>query len=203
MTARSGSRRATLSVEERMARRAERAVSRQAEIDEDPVGAARQVCLDQLAVSARTRVQLERVLTRKGIPADAAASVLDRFTELGLVDDRAYAHLYVESQHRSRGLGRRALAQNLRQRGVDEELVREASEVVDGELERETAASLVRRRLPSLAAHQPDVQVRRLAGLLARKGYPPGLVYEVIREELRAVEVDADAVLGDGPGDDD
>lgn len=189
----SARRRATPSLEERVARRAERATARQADIDADPLAAARQICLDQLATSARTRVQLERVLARKGIPEEAARTVLDRYTEIQLIDDGAYAAAYVEA--RQRGHGRRSLAHGLRQRGVGEELVAAATAVVDETTEREAARVLVRRKLAGLRGQPPEVAVRRLAGMLARKGFPPGITFEVVRAELAADGADAEELL--------
>ena len=186
-------RRATPSLEERVARRAERATARQGEIDADPLAAARQICLDQLATSARTRVQLERVLARKGVPEDAARTVLDRYTEIQLIDDGAYAAAYVEA--RQGGHGRRSLAHGLRQRGIGDDLVQEATAVVDESTEREAATALVRRKLMGLRGQPPEVAVRRLAGMLARKGFPPGVTFEVVRAELAADRVDAEDLL--------
>jgi len=118
------------------------------------------------------------------VPDDAAARVLDRLTEVGLLDDEAFAHAWVETRHAGRGLARRALAHELRKRGVEDEVVDEAVEQLEPDREAETARALVRRRLPSTRRLEPQVRMRRLAGLLARKGYPGGLAMRVVREEL-------------------
>jgi regulatory protein len=143
---------------------------------------ARAIALRMLERQPRTRVELERALVRRGVPADAAASVLDRFTEVGLVDDEAFATAWVDSRHAGRGLARRALSAELRQRGVEEEIVREAVGVVSADDEEAAARALVARRLPAMARLPRDTQIRRMVGILARKGFSQGLAMKVIRD---------------------
>lgn len=162
----------------------------------DPVAVARQICLQQLEHAPRTRAELHVVLSDRGVPDDAAEAVLGRFAEVGLIDDELFARMWVTSRHRGRGLARRALAHELRHKGVDDETVRSAVDELPPELELETARALVARRLPATRGLAPDVRVRRLAGLLARKGYPAGVAFRVVREALAAEGVDAD-LLGD------
>lgn len=145
---------------------------------------ARLICLRLLTMAPRTRAQLAAALDRRGVPEDASAAVLERFTGVGLIDDAAFARAWVGSRHRGRGLARRALGQELRQRGVDSETVAAAVEELAPEAEREMAVRLVRRRLSRLHGVEPEVAVRRIAGMLARKGYPAGLAYAVVRSEL-------------------
>jgi len=151
-----------------------------------PAERARQICLDLLADRPRTRAELAAALRREGIDDDVAAEVLDRYDEVGIVDDAAYARAWVTSRHHGRGLARRALASELRRRGVDPGTVGEALTEIDGSTEEETARQLVARRLRSLPAGDPGVLLRRLVGMLARKGYPPGLAYRVVQEALAA-----------------
>src|SRR5207253_2222110 len=117
---------------------------------------------------------------------DAAARVLSRFAEVGLIDDKAFAAAWVDSRHTGRGLGRRALSAELRRRGVDDRTVAEAVGDLDPDTELATARVLVRRRLRSTATAEPAARVRRLIGMLARKGYPPAVAVRAVREELAA-----------------
>jgi regulatory protein len=164
----------------------------------DPESAARIICLRLLDRRARTRAELADVLSRRGIPDDAAAAVLDRFTEVGLIDDAALAHTVASAQHAERGLARRAVAVNLRRRGIADEMVADALTEIDAESERRRARELVRRRRRAIAHLPPQTQVRRLVGLLARKGYPAGLAYQVVREEM-ASDPELSAVLESTP----
>lgn len=151
----------------------------------DPEAVARVVCLRMLDRKARSRSELADALHRKGVPDDAATKVLDRFAEVGLIDDAALAESMAASAHRERGLARRAVAAKLRQRGFDDDVVESAVDGMDSERERERAIDLVTRRQRSLAALPVEVQKRRLVGLLGRKGYPAGMAFEVVRDVLR------------------
>jgi regulatory protein len=144
----------------------------------------RKILLDQLTGAARSRSELEAKLARKGVPDDVAHRLLDRFEEVGLVDDEAFARAWVQSRQPGKGLARRALAQELRRKGVDDEVARSALDEVDPDDEVEAARGLVRRRLRTVAQLDRDTAVRRLTGMLARKGYPAGTCFRVVREEL-------------------
>lgn len=153
----------------------------------DPESVARIVCLRLLEARAWTRAELADALRRRRIPDDAAAAVLDRFTGVGLIDDAALAERVAAAQHGERGLARRAIAGKLRQRGLAEDVIGAAVSGIDAAAERERARALVQRRRVSLARLPVEAQIRRLVGLLARKGYPSGVAYQVVREEMAAV----------------
>lgn len=167
--------------------------------DADPVEVAKSIVLAQLSVGPRTRSQLERVLARRQVPAPAAHEALDRFAELGYVDDQVFAQAWVESRHRSKGLARRALRYELRNRGVDDATIDDAVASLDADSERATAQALVARRLPSTRGLPTPNRINRLAGALARKGYPAGLALSVVREALAA---EGDAAADDVEPDD-
>jgi len=136
-------------------------------------------------------------MARRGVPEDVGVEVLDRFTEVGLIDDAAYAQAWVASRQRTRGLAPRALAGELRQRGVAEPLIAEAVNAVDDEEIAATARTLVRRKVRTMAGLPREVKLRRLSGLLARKGYPSDVSIRAVREVL-AEQSDADADSSDG-----
>jgi len=159
-------------------------VPRSAENAENPESAARQICLRLLTIAPRTRAQLEDALRRRGVPEEAADAVLGRFTEVGLIDDAAFAKAWVESRHHGRGLSRGALAAELRQRGVADDDVRDAVDLLDPDQEAATARRLVEKKLAATRGQPPPARIRRLMGVLARKGYPAGLAYRVVREAL-------------------
>jgi SOS response regulatory protein OraA/RecX len=170
--------------EEREQRAEAKAETRAAEIAADPTGFARQICLQLLEYGPRTRQELATALAKKGVPDAAADEVLGRFTEVGIIDDALFASLWVTSRHRGKGLAGRALSQELRRKGIDDELVREAVEQLDPDEEAQTARRLVRRKLPSTRGLSAEARVRRLAGMLARKGYGAGLAFRIVKEEL-------------------
>jgi regulatory protein len=123
-------------------------------------------------------------MRRRGIPVEAAEAVLARLTEVGLIDDAAFARAWVESRHHGRGLARRALSAELRQRGVGRPEITAAVDALDQAEELDTARRLVAKGLPATRGKPLPVRVRRLVGLLARKGYPAPLAYRVVREAI-------------------
>ena len=160
----------------------------------DPEAVGRKILLDQLTGQARSRAELATKLARKQVPPEVAQRLLDRFEEVGLVDDAAFARDWVQSRQAGRGLARRALAMELRRKGVDQEVITEAVATVDPDDEVESARVLVRRKLRSLGRLDRQTQVRRLTGMLARKGYPSSVTLQVVRDELGA----SDELLTEG-----
>ncbi|AXI81594.1 recombination regulator RecX [Peterkaempfera bronchialis] len=153
---------------------------------QDPAAQARAICLRLLTGSPRTRKQLADALRKRSIPDETAEEVLSRFEDVGLIDDAAFADAWVDSRHTGRGLARRALARELRSRGVSGAVVDEAVARLDPEQEADTARTLVDRKLRSTRGLDRQVRIRRLAGMLARRGYPEGLALRVVREALAA-----------------
>jgi regulatory protein len=118
------------------------------------------------------------------VPDEVAEAVLGRFTEVRLIDDAAFARAWVETRHHGRGLARRALSAELRQRGVAAEEVRAAVGSLGDQDELATARRLVAKRAEATRGRPLPARVRHLVGILARKGYPAGLAYQVVREAL-------------------
>ncbi|WP_097986298.1 recombination regulator RecX [Streptomyces sp. f150] len=156
----------------------------------DPVEQARNICLRLLTGTPRTRKQLADALRKREIPDEAAEEVLARFEDVGLIDDAAFAGAWVESRHHGRGLARRALVRELRTKGVDSAVIDEAVGQLDPDQEEETARELVARKLRSTRGLDRDKRLRRLAGMLARKGYGEGMALRVVRQALEEEGLD-------------
>lgn len=157
---------------------------------------ARAICLRLLTGTPRTRKQLAEALRKREIPDEVAEEVLSRFEDVGLVDDAAFAGAWVESRHHGRGLARRALARELRTKGVDPALIDEAVGRLDSDREEETARELVAGKLRSTRGLDRDRRLRRLAGMLARKGYPEGMALRVVRRALEEEGEDTEGLDG-------
>ena len=150
----------------------------------NPYDVAKAIVLRQLTMAPRSRKQLSDKLAQRGCDPEIANAVLDRMTEVGLIDDEAYARMLVRSQQAGRGLAKRALAQELRRKGVDDEIVRDTLDEVDPDEEKERARALVAKKMRSMHGLDATVQTRRLAGMLARKGYSSSVSWSVIREAI-------------------
>jgi regulatory protein len=157
----------------------------------DPAAVARTILLAKLTGQARSRDELARALDAKAVPVDVARTVLDRFEDVGLIDDQAFAEAWVESRQASRGLSRRALAVELRRKGIADELIQETVSAIDPDRERAIARGIVDRKLAGTRRLDEATRFRRLASALARKGYPPGLCTAVVREALADESIDS------------
>ncbi|WP_407561623.1 recombination regulator RecX [Streptomyces sp. 184] len=162
-----------------------------------PEERARAICLRLLTGSPRTRKQLADALAKRDVDAEVSEAVLDRLEAAGLINDAAFAGAWVESRHHGRGLARRALARELRTRGVESTVVDEAVSRLDADTEEETARELVARKLRATRGLDREKRIRRLAGMLARRGYGEGLAIRVVREALEAEGEEVDGLLED------
>ncbi|MCD2108615.1 MULTISPECIES: recombination regulator RecX [Rhodococcus] len=149
---------------------------------------AKDACLRLLTDRARSRSELETKLSGRGFEPEIITSVLDRLQEIGLIDDADFANQWVHSRHTYSGKGKRALAVELRLKGIDQDVASEALSQIDPEDERERAAELVRRKLKNKPVDDRDKVTRRLVSMLARKGYSAGMSYEVVKAEMAAAE---------------
>lgn len=150
----------------------------------DPESVARKILLDQLTTRARTRAELATKLAQREVPGPIATALLDRFEELGLIDDQAFAKDWIEQRQRGRGLAKRALAMELRNKGVCDEVAKQALDQIAADDEEELARDLVQRKLRSVQGLPRDKATRRLVGMLARKGHSPSVAYRVVAEAL-------------------
>ena len=167
--------------------------------DADPEAVGRKILLRRLTDRPRSRAELAEALAKRDVPGEIATRLLDRFEEVGLIDDEAFARSWVQTRTRNKGLARRALGFELRRKGIADPVVQTVLDEIDGDDEVETARLLVRRKLRSTRGLDPQVRTRRLAGMLGRKGYSPGVALRVVREELGADEADeADEMPLDG-----
>ena len=147
---------------------------------------ARALCLRLLTARARTRAELEGQLTKRGYPEDVSAKVLDRLAHVGLVDDVDFAEQWVRSRRINAGKGKRALATELRNKGVDNEVISAALADIDAGVERQRAEQLVHDKLrrEKLDGDDDSKVARRLVGMLARRGYPQSMAFDVVKVAL-------------------
>ena len=152
---------------------------------------AREICLRQLAVRPRTRAELATALRQRAAsPTRSAAEVLDRYDEVGMIDDAAFARAWVASRHHGRGLARRALANELRRKGVDSETVGEALDELDDDTEAATARALVDRKLRT-TRRRAGRGLPPAGGHAGAQGLPAGVAIRAVKEALAAQSAEA------------
>ncbi len=161
-----------------------------ADPEPDPASVARAIVLRQLTSSAKSRQQLSRKLAERNIPEDVAEAVLDRFQEVRLIDDAEFADMWVRSRSQSRKLAKGALRRELSDKGIDADTAAAALEQLSDADEEAAARVLVEKKLrPGLDLSdraERDRITRRLASMLARKGYQPAQAFRVVGEVLDA-----------------
>jgi regulatory protein len=160
--------------------------------DADPEQVARTILLRRLSAAPRTRSELRTDLLRRGLEEDVADRVLDRFTEVGLIDDTAYAQLWVDSRQRTRGSARGVLRQELRAKGVSDDDAALALDGIDEDAERSRAVDLVHVKVRSMSRLEPDVRKRRLVSMLMRRGYRQATAVSVVCEVLGEILAEAE-----------
>jgi regulatory protein len=148
---------------------------------------ARALCLRLLTARSRTRAELSGQLAKRGYPDDVSDRVLDRLAAVGLVDDVEFAEQWVQSRRARAGKSKRALAAELHTKGVDNDVITTVLGGIDAGAERDRAEQLVRAKLRRETLSDDDGRVvRRLVGMLARRGYSQNLAGEVVLAELVA-----------------
>ena len=149
---------------------------------------AHALCLRLLTARARTRAELAGQLAKRGYALEIAERVLARLAAVGLVDDEDFAEQWVRSRQSHGGKGKRALAAALRTKGVDDDVIATALGGIDAGVERCRAEQLVEHRLRREVLGDGDNSkvIRRLVGMLARRGYSQGMAFAVVTDALAA-----------------
>jgi regulatory protein len=154
------------------------------------VSVAQNIVYRQLAASAKSRLQLARKLAERNIPDDVAEAVLDRFQEARLINDADFADMWVRSRSQSRKLAKGALRRELAEKGIDQDTAAAALEQLTDADEEAAARQLVERKLRPGTDFQDraerDKATRRLASMLARKGYQPSQAFRIVNEVLES-----------------
>ena len=161
--------------------------------DADPMSVAREIALNRLTMRDHSRQELDDKLADKDVPEEVRTQLLDRFEELGLVNDAHFAQQWTRARRSSRKLSGYAVRRELQAKGVDRELIDEALEPIDHGSEVALATDLARKKWRQVHQLPREVAYRRMAGTLARKGYSPAVVSEVLRDVMQADPDDVDA----------
>jgi len=144
---------------------------------------ARNIALHRLTGGARTEKQLSDALNTKNIPPTIIETTIIWLREYDYVNDERYAKERAEAKNRN-GMGRRAIEQDLLRKGVPQTLISETLTLISEKDEYATARAFALKWLHSCRNLEKDAAYRRIAGMLARRGFPPNIVYEITNETL-------------------
>jgi regulatory protein len=150
---------------------------------------ARNIVLKMLERGPKSSAELASSLEKHEIPIEIANHVIERFTEVELIDDAVYAQQVVDAARRTKGLARSAVKRKLAEKGLDRQIIDQVASEISDEDELSVAVEVAVKRLGQLAKLAPEVRNRRLVGFLQRRGFGSGVVFAAIREaEARAVK---------------
>lgn len=168
--------------------------------DADPYEIAREIALHALERRAHGRAELANHLARRGTDPEIIERVLDRFTEVGLLDDVTYARQLVESRYRVRGMSKRALRLELRRRGLADHIVLAAVDQLDSCDETRAAHGFAERRVRAMSGLPSEVALRRLASALTRRGFSGELAWQAAQAAVSAAGlIDDNMAMPDSP----
>jgi regulatory protein len=158
---------------------------------------ARRAAFDLLSRKAWTRRDLLGRLRRRRAPADVAATVVAELETRGYLDDESFARWWAEARAKGRRVGSARLRQELRAKGIPNDLAAAAVAAAFEEVpELDRALEAGRRRLAALTRGAPERVPARLADYLLRRGYPPPVAARVVKR-LLAHDANADAAAAD------
>lgn len=145
---------------------------------EGTVDLARQQALRFLSYRPRSTAEVETALRRKGHDGDVIADTITRLKAAGLLDDESFARYWVDNRAQFRARSAKALRYELRQKGVDKEVIDEAVEIVD---EDQAAWAAVERKLAHwMGLEERDFEQKVIAHLVRR-----GFSFDVCRRTAR------------------
>ncbi len=155
-------------------------------MDDDPLyEKARQNALRYLSYRGRSIEEVRSKLTEKGFDDAVIKKVVDRFIDLGYLDDENFAKQWARNLAVSRLWGDRKIERTLLEKGISRDLIKDAiAETREEKDERRAIEELVEKRL----RRESECEVfsykgkRRLAQSLAGRGFPVGLILDVLRE---------------------
>jgi regulatory protein len=142
----------------------------------EAVASALRFVLRSTRARPQTEAELRAKLRSRDHPDDVIDAAIDRATELGAIDDAAFARAWVNDRGVGRGYSALRVREELRRRSVPEGVIDEAMGVLETRDDLSVATELARSRAQRMpAALEPEAVARRLLGFLARRGYPEGL----------------------------
>jgi regulatory protein len=136
--------------------------------DEDGREAAYQKALNFIQYRERSEAEVQQHLKEQNLSEEIAEQVIERLRRSGLVDDQRFAHAWIENRTEFHPRSRRALAYELRQKGIDSGAIQDALQDVDEEQLAFQAAVKQFRKFQSL--EWPDFR-QKMLGFLARRGF--------------------------------
>ncbi|MCL2470633.1 MAG: recombination regulator RecX [Propionibacteriaceae bacterium] len=153
------------------------------------LGQAKKIALRYMSTRPRSSWEVSQEMRRRHVIDPVADQVIERFTQVSLLDDRGFAKQWVSTRRGSKSLSLARLRHELTAKGIAADLIAEALDDAE-ESEADLALALARRRVASMRGHDQNTLIRRLSSQLERRGFAPGVVraavFQVVDETLGA-----------------
>jgi len=149
---------------------------------------ARQHLLNLLDRGAKSSRELRTKMLEREVPENLVNHLIERFTEVGLIDDAGFAESLVNNRRSYKRLSKSAIKRDLIAKGLSIEIAEQSVAQISIDDETELAKELAAKRISQLSRFDRDVRYRRLSGYLSRKGYP----HQIIKEAIEFAEGQAD-----------
>lgn len=153
-------------------------------LKEDEVRIALNRVIRYLSFRSRSRKEIEDYLQRKGFCAEVVEEVTEKLKRYGYVDDMAFAREWVSSRMRNNPKGKRAMVQELRQKGVHRNVIDNIMSAITDEEEEALALVLVEKYYKRYKGLEEREMVYKIGQALARRGFQWELIQRVIRRYL-------------------
>jgi regulatory protein len=144
---------------------------------EDSQEVAYQRALRFISYRPRSQSEVQEKLQESNVPQENIDYVLDRLAKSGILNDESFAQMWVENRSAMRPRGRRALAYELRQRGVDRKTIDQAIAAVD---EEELAYQAAQKRARKLQGQEWTSFRQKMFRFLAQRGFMYELCAQIV-----------------------
>ena len=147
---------------------------------------ARQTALRFLSHRMRTGREVRDKLAARGFDGGTVSTVVDRLTEVGLINDAEYAAAFLRTSLKLRPRSYRVLLSELLKKGVSRDTAgRAIAESVELAPEVETARRVMAKASRTYGRLPDGERRRKLFSFLARRGFSPDTISELLGEEER------------------
>jgi len=161
------------------------------EPDSEPAGPAERLAQAETVLLTRLRRRSLSVAEARAsvedLEEEAAEALIERFVELGYLDDARLADQVVHSHRDRKGLGRSGVEAEMRRRSIPPDVIQQSLGQAADDDEEGRAVEAACKRASQLTRYDEETIERRLTGFLMRKGYGSTIVRAAVRQALASV----------------
>lgn len=156
--------------------------------DEEKFHEAMKYAFFLLSQRERSKRELEERLQKRGYFSEVIQMVIHRLEELEYLNDIRFAENWTEMKLKRKPCGKKLLREELKKKGIEPETIDQILEKVFLDVDEELMAKeLVEKKIKGCPGLDEKILYRRLQGYLLRRGFPPEMVYKILRG-LRKIE---------------